>query len=225
MSPHRMVVFGGTFDPPQRAHVALPREAARRLECTKLLYVPTSANPLKVAQPTPAVHRLAMLRLALRDVPEAEISLMELERPAPAYTVDTLLALRTRFGPATRMRLLMGSDAALSFPQWHRPQAILDLATPAVMLRPPDTRERFGAAMRRLHDPLQADFWMRCLIDVPMLDVSATEVRRRIASGEPVGDLLSPEVERYIAANGLYGRPSPPDGSPGDACGEDGSAR
>lgn len=206
MSAERLLIFGGTFDPPQRAHVSLPREALRRLDCTRLLYVPTSGNPLKSQQPTASEHRLAMLRLALRDVPEAEISLLELARPAPAYTVDTLLALRTSFGPATRMRLLMGSDAAISFPRWHRPQTILDLATPAVMLRPPDTRESFGAAMRRLHDPLHADFWMRCLIDVPMLDVSASEVRRRLASSEPIGDLLLPQVERYIVQHGLYGR-------------------
>lgn len=209
MSAERLLIFGGTFDPPQRAHVALPREAARRLGCTRLLYVPTSANPLKAQQPTSALHRLAMLRLALRGVPEAEVSLLELEQPGPAYTVDTLLALRKRFGPDTRMRLLMGSDAAVSFHQWRNPQGILDLATPAVMLRPPDTRETFGATMRRLHDPLQADFWMRCVIDVPLLDVSATEVRRRLASGEPVGDLVVPEVVRYIADHGLYGRPKP----------------
>lgn len=211
MSPEHILIFGGSFDPPQRAHVALPREAARILRCTRVLYVPNASNPLKDQPPAPAEHRLAMLRLVVPDVPGAEICLLELEREGPSYTVETLRELRQRFGPATRMHLLLGSDAALSFPRWRQPQEILSLATPAVVLRPPETRESFGRSLRQMHDPVQADFWLRCLLDVPMVDVSATEVRRRLAAGEPVGDLLTPEVERYIRTKALYGAsPSTP---------------
>lgn len=205
MSHERLLLFGGTFDPVQRAHVLLPREAAKQLRCTRILYVPTSVNPLKSEQPASNEDRLAMLRIALKDAPETEISTLELGTRAPSYTVDTLLALRAARGPETQIRLLMGSDSALSFPDWKNPRGILDLATPAVMLRPPETRESFAAALRTLHAPLDADFWMRCVVDVPMLAISATEVRRRFAAGEPVDDLLDPAVEAYIRAKGLYG--------------------
>ncbi|MFO0875498.1 MAG: nicotinate (nicotinamide) nucleotide adenylyltransferase [Phycisphaerales bacterium] len=217
--PGPLLIFGGTFDPPQRAHVDVPRAVAQHLHCDRILYVPTSINPFKTDHPpAPPEDRLAMLRLALRRMlatptgadpaegtaPVAIIDTIELDRPPPAYTVDTLAALRRRFGPAQRFRLLMGSDAARSFPSWRDPAGILAIARPAVVVRPPDTRAALESTFRRLHGPLDADTWIRCIVDAPLIETSATAVRERLRRGEAVGDALDPEVERYIRAHGLY---------------------
>lgn len=199
-----VAIFGGTFDPPQHAHVMLPRLVARQLGCDRLVYVPTRANPLKDHFPTLAHHRLAMLQLALRDVPEAEICTFELDRPAPSYTVDTLEALAAAAPAGTRFRLLMGSDSALGFDRWRNPERILELATPAVMLRPPMTRERFIEAMTARAGAATARRWADWVVDIPQRPESATAVREGLAAGRSVDDLVDPAVLAYVREHGLY---------------------
>ena len=138
----QILLFGGTFDPPHRAHVDMPFEVARRIGCTDVVYVPANVNPLKVdTPPTSPKHRLEMLRRALAGKSGAKISRCELERPGPSYMVDTLEILRKELrgkdGTLPRIRLMMGSDQALQFTKWHEWKRILDYATPVVVLRPP----------------------------------------------------------------------------------------
>ncbi|MCA9283637.1 MAG: nicotinate (nicotinamide) nucleotide adenylyltransferase [Phycisphaerales bacterium] len=204
--PARCVaVFGGTFDPPQLAHVELPRLAARAVGCERVIFVPTSSNPLKERAPTPPHHRLAMLRIALRDTPDAEISTIEIDQPGPAFTVNTLAALRRELPPGISIRLVMGADTALGFPRWREPQRVLALATPVVMMRPPLDRDSFVVAMREVVGGDEAERWRGWIADTPLVDASATEVRRRLAAGEDVADLLDPEVLAYIQREKLYG--------------------
>jgi nicotinate-nucleotide adenylyltransferase len=207
----RVLIFGGTFDPPHHAHVELPKIAARELGCGRIIYVPAAVNPLKARTdappPTPATHRLAMLRLALRGMPNVEISTIEVDRPPPSYTIDTLKSL---VGPAAADRpaafLLIGADQALDFHRWKDWQGILELATPAVMLRPPWTRERFAAALRDRYDQREADRWLGWTLQtLPMLDVTATDIRSRLAGGRSVSGLLDPRVEAFIRDHELYG--------------------
>jgi nicotinate-nucleotide adenylyltransferase len=228
-TPQRTLIFGGTFDPPHRAHVELPQLAARELGCQRILYVPAAINPLKGAAdappPTPAIHRLAMLKLALQDVPNAEISTIELERPGPSYTIDTLKALAGQ-APSTatvaatassappgagstplgKMFLLIGADQALDFHRWKDWTEILRLATPAVMLRPPWTRETFAAALRERYGEDGWPVWERCTLNaLPTLEISATEIRRRLQRGRPLTGLVHPRVEAYVRSNRLFG--------------------
>lgn len=203
--PRRVLIFGGTFDPPHLAHTALPPLVARRLGCDRILYVPASANPLKAGTPpTAAEHRLAMLRLALADVPDAEISTLELDRPGPSYTVDTLRSLREQLGPEVELRLLLGSDQALSFHRWREWEKILDLATPAVMVRPPLDAASFGAQLAAVYPRGEADRWLGWSTPVPQMDICATELRSRLAAGDDVRGLIQPAVIRYIRTHGLY---------------------
>ena len=207
MAPQRLLIFGGTFDPPHVAHVALPPLVARRLGCPRILYVPAAVNPFKTDHDlTPAAHRLAMLRLALDRVPDAEISSIELDRPGPSYTVDTLEALRGQLEPETELYLLIGSDQALVFEKWKRWQRILELATLAVMVRPPLDEARYRRRLEETYSARQAHRWLAWTADVPYLDICATELRHHLAEGRDVRGLLQPAVLAYIREHGLYGQ-------------------
>jgi len=200
-----ILIFGGTFDPPHRAHVELPRFVADRLACERIIYVPTSSNPLKEDSPTPARHRLAMLDLALVGQSHCTISTLEIDREGPSYTVDTLEALRERFGDhEIRFRLLMGADAAVSFCEWKSPERILELATPVVMLRPPYDRERFREELMKIHPKEEAERWLEWTIDCPKIDISASALREKLARAEDVSDAIDPLVMEYIREHGLY---------------------
>jgi nicotinate-nucleotide adenylyltransferase len=201
----RILIFGGTFDPPHRAHVELPPRIARQEGCTRLLYVPAALNPLKVnSPPTEASHRLEMLQRALADVPNAEISTIELEREGPSYTIDTLEELQDRYSEDTELRLLIGADQAIEFHRWKDWQRILKLAQPVVMLRPPWDREQFEKELMKHYSPEQVRQWLSYTIDVPAIDVSSSIIRERIASNGDLSDLLPEEVASYILEHGLY---------------------
>ena len=169
------------------------------------MYIPVAVNPIKTdSLTTPAEHRLAMLRLAVADVPGAQISTIELQRCGPSYTIDTLRALRDELGPQTRLYLLMGSDQALVFHDWKDWQQILDLATPAVMVRPPLDVDAFSGRLRETYEAGEADRWRGWLIAVPQLDICATDLRHRLATDGDARGLLQPTVWRYIREHGLY---------------------
>ena len=202
----RTLVFGGTFDPPHTAHTTLPPLVASRLGCARIIYITAAVNPLKTDQDiTPAHHRLAMLELAVADVPGAEISTIELDRPGPSYMVDTLELLRRELGPGTEILLLIGSDQAMAFHKWKDWSRILELATPVVMVRPPLDGAAFRRQLAAHYDPDEVDRWIGYAVAVPQVDVCATTVRERLAAGGDVRGLLQPTVLAYIREHGLYG--------------------
>lgn len=200
-----VLVFGGSFDPPHLAHVAIPREVLVKTRAAALLYVPTPRPPLKPKSPGAAVeHRLAMLRLSLRQFPAARIATDEIERASDEqlnYTIDTLETLRTRLAPSQHLRLLIGTDQMHQFEQWRHWQRIVDIAEPIVMLRAPLTCQ---AALAPLSDNQRAA-WASRLVDVTPMHISSTSIRLMLASGKSMGTVLDPQVERYIRTHGLYG--------------------
>ena len=204
-----VLIFGGTFDPPHIAHAELPFLVAPRIGCERVIYVPANINPLKQdTPPTPATHRLAMLKIALEDHPEAKISTCELKREGPSYMVDTLEYLRKKLqgsrSAPPRLRLLFGSDQALQFTRWHKWKKILDLATPAVVLRPPLTRASFARALvEEGCTPALARSFVSWTVDLPPSWANSTAIRSGVASGHNGAD-LQPGVAQYIAEHGLY---------------------
>ncbi len=195
-----VLVYGGTFDPPHRAHVDLPRAAAETLEASKILYIPTGRNPLKSDAPSAGRHRLAMLAIALRDVPEAEISTVEVYREQACFTADTLAELDAIRPGSERRRLLIGADQAAVFHQWRRWETIIELAPPAIMLRAPWSRASLIEHWTEVHGETDAARWAGWIVDTPLMDAAATSIR----SGD-AGDELDPAVASYIEAAGLYG--------------------
>jgi nicotinate-nucleotide adenylyltransferase len=209
-----VLVCGGSFDPPHEAHIRLPRLAAQRLGCDRLLFIPASINPLKRDHPpAPAHHRLAMLKLAIEqwpcepgDGPAGEIDTIEIDRGGPSYTIETLEMLAQRLGRGVRIHLLIGSDAAFEFERWKDWERILELATPAVLLRPPLDRASFEAQLALRKPAEWAQRWRTWVVELPPVDASATRARALIREGKwgSAEPLLGPAVLDYIRRHGLY---------------------
>ncbi len=223
--PPVTLVFGGSFDPPHRGHLKLSFEAARRLGCREVVFIPAAVNPLKQdTPPSDPLLRVRMLEAAIAAHEAAggtagttaRVSRLEIDRPGPSYMIDTLrqlhLELLARAGEDAsdprrrpRLRLLIGSDQALEFTRWKDWRAIVALAPPAVMPRPPATRTTLAAEYRERFPKDLAGRWSTWTLDLPVDTVSSTEIRTMLARDEPVNDLLAPEVESIIREAGLYG--------------------
>jgi len=175
-------ILGGTFDPVHNAHLALARAALEHLALERILWLPTGAPKYRAPARTPAAHRVAMLRLALAGEPRYAIDERELDPGHSGYTVDTLKSL------GGRPVLLLGADQYAKLETWHRWREVLELATLAVFARPgwkaPDGRAR--------HVPF-----------APM-DISASDIRARLARGADVSAMVPAQVLEYIRRHGLY---------------------
>jgi nicotinate-nucleotide adenylyltransferase len=197
----RIGVFGGGFDPVHLGHLAAAEEAAHRYELAQVLFVPVNHQPLKEEAPRAApADRLAMLRVAIEGNPRFAVSTLELERPAPSYTVDTLRLLRDKYGPDGDLYLLVGIDSVNTLDRWREPAAILQLACVVAMSRS-EVREPDWEALSRI-GPGARD--RVDLIVVPDIDVSSRELRRRVAAGQPIRYQVPEPVRSYIEQHGLY---------------------
>jgi len=193
----RVGILGGTFDPVHVAHLRLAEEAREALALDEILFMPAGDPWRKGARAiTAAEHRLAMLRLAVEDNEDFGVSDLELRRPGPTYTAETLAALS-----AERLDdefwFIVGADALADLPNWHHPERIVEHALLAVA-----PREMQEANVAALNIPGIAGR----IVTFPMtrLDISATEVRARVAAGRSIRYLVPPAVERYIVEHGLY---------------------
>lgn len=193
-------VFGGTFDPPHLGHLILAAEALSQLGLDRLLWVLTPDPPHKPEQPiTPLLDRLAMLRLSLADEPRFEICEVEIKRPGPHYTVETLRLLRDRY-PQARLVFLMGGDSLRDLPTWREPDEILRLCEfLGVMRRPGDDVD-----LAALETSLPGVSARLRLVDVPLLEISSSQVRQRISEGAAFRYYLHPKVYDYVLQTGLY---------------------
>ena len=197
MSGSRVGVFGGAFDPPHNAHVALARTAMAQLRLDELRIVPTGQAWHKPRTLSDAAHRLAMAELAFANVPGARIDDRELRRTGASYTIDTLRELRAA-DPAAELVLLMGEDQALAFTTWREWQAIARLATLAVAQRGAGP---VGAGLQAL----QALPGVRAeALQLPLMAESATDIRARAAAGLAIDHLVPAGVASYIARHHLY---------------------
>ena len=187
-------MFGGAFDPPHRAHVALARAAVDQLGLQRLHVLPTGDAWHKARTLTEGRHRLAMAQLAFAEVPQAVVDGRELERAGPTYSIDTLRELQSEH-PQARLVLLMGEDQAAGFTSWHAWQDIARLAVLGVAGR------GSGAGL----DALRALPGVRVeTLRLPQMPESATDIRARLTAGQDIAELVPPAVASYIESHHLY---------------------
>ena len=200
MAGRRIGVLGGSFNPIHHAHLFTAEEAAAALKLDHVLLVPAAQSPFKRKAEVSVEDRLAMTRLAAARNPRLRVSTVDVDRPPPSYTVETMALIQKRH-PGAELHLILGIDALQDFLEWREPERLLDLARLLVVSRPghalevPDeVRTTLGKRVSRIK-----------LHEMPLLEVSSTEIRRRLRRGEPVRYLLPDAVERYIRERGLYG--------------------
>ncbi|MCW9058555.1 MAG: nicotinate-nucleotide adenylyltransferase [Gammaproteobacteria bacterium] len=205
-------IFGGTFDPIHYAHLRTALEVQQQLELAELRFIPAAVPPHRSQPLANAQQRLDMVRLAIQDQPGMTVDGRELEREGPSYMVDTLASLRDELGEVPLV-LILGMDAMLGLPDWHQWTRLIELAHIVVMERPGAALPEQGelAELVRVHrcekiarlaqKPAGA-VWF---VSVSQLDISATDIRARLAAGASPRFLLPDAVLDYILDEGLYG--------------------
>lgn len=211
-------VFGGTFNPIHVGHLRAAEEVAEALDLAVVLFVPSAEPPHKGENTlAPAALRLEWVRAAVDGNPRFEVDPLEVEREGASYSVDTLRVLGERLAPK-RPVFIIGHDAFVEIGSWREPEALFELASFAVMTRPPVVAGRLadwlptvaarsfelgddGVARHR-----EAGTWVR-LVEIPALDVSASDIRARLREGRSVRYLLPGAIRRAVLESGVYARP------------------
>ena len=198
----RIGILGGTFDPVHRGHIEIAQRALEEAALQRVIFIPAAQPRLKPGDPSAsALDRLEMLRLALCGRPGFEVSDMELHRSGPTLTVETLRQLAGEVGPGAELCFILGLDVLERFHQWVEPEGVVELATLLAVSRPGYASFDWPGFFAR--NPY-AQGRLEC-IESAFIDVSASELRGRLAAGASVSGLLPAGVEEYIRDNGLYG--------------------
>jgi nicotinate-nucleotide adenylyltransferase len=192
----RIGVLGGTFDPVHVAHLVAAADARHALALDRVLLVVANVPWQKAGRRpiTPAEDRYAMVAAALEDIEGLEASRLEIDRGGPSYTVDTLQQLRAE-DPGAELFLIVGGDVVRELATWDRAADLADLAELVVVDRPGEAWVDPPAAFRTHR------------VDIPGLEISGTEIRRRVATGYPIDFLVPPGAVRVIRERGLYADP------------------
>jgi nicotinate-nucleotide adenylyltransferase len=212
----RTGVLGGTFDPIHDGHVAAAEAARSALALDQVLFVPSHRPPHRAAQPRASgFHRFAMVSLTVATHPGFLASDLELARPGPSYTADTLRRLHEAGYEASQLFFILGTDAFAEIATWRDYPAVLDLAHFVVVARPgqalglmkahvPDLIARMRPVAAGTRDEAEGPPCAVFLVNAGTPDVSSTEIRERAARGASLAGLVAPEVERHIGRHRLY---------------------
>ena len=192
-------VLGGTFDPIHNGHLKIAEEAVYSLDLDEVIFIPAAKPPLRpggaVAE---AVHRLRMVCLAIDSMPKYKISTVEMDRGGPSYTVDTIEELRCRLGGA--IYFILGWDSLDEIPKWHDPVRLVTMCRLVAVPRPDYPRPDLNR-IETLVPGLKESVIM---LEGPLVNISASDIRRRIAHGLSVSHLVPGAVANYIKERGLY---------------------
>ncbi len=209
-------ILGGTFDPIHFGHLRLAEEMLELAQLSEIRFIPAGTPPHRGKPQTSAQHRSAMVRLAIAGQPAFVLDEREVDRTTPCYTVDTLRELRAELGAAQPLCLLMGGDAFLQLHTWHEWEQLFELAHIVVGYRPGFTlEERIHGATAELQRHYerrlcaasalsQGAFGGVAELAIPKLEISATDIRRRVAQGRTIRYLLPDTVAGYIHQHHLY---------------------
>jgi nicotinate-nucleotide adenylyltransferase len=208
-------IVGGTFNPPHLGHLALARQALEQLDLERVFLMPASRAPGKPPEPEPGPeHRLRMCRLAVAGTAGVSACALEIERGGTSYTVDTLRTIRKDW-PDTELTFIVGADTARTMPSWREPEKVLELARIAIAEREGAGAEdalevlaALGAATGNDEPRKRTTTRETLVLEMPRIEISSSLVRRRVAEGERVDDLVGSAVAGYIAELRLYREPA-----------------
>lgn len=200
----RIGILGGTFDPIHFGHLVIAEEVYATLHLTEIVFIPAGHPPHKTTEEiTAAEHRLKMLELAIASNTHFAISRIELDRPGPSFTVDTLQLLRKHWGEHTAIYFIIGGDSLEDLLSWRDPPGILQQVNHLVAVRRPGYSES-----ETYYDWLDAQLpgikQRLLIVNAPQLDISASDLRKRVAEGRPIKYQTPDSVESYIVQYGLY---------------------
>lgn len=204
MSKRKIALFGGTFDPVHLGHIAVAAAAAEQIGAEKVVFVPARRSPLKGSLPKGgAEHRLAMIAIAIAENEKFEASDFELNKPSPSYTLQTVRKFQADYGSGCSIYWLVGADGINDLQYWHAVEELIDACNLCTMCRAgceqPDYTKFESIWGRSRVEKLQ-----RNIIQTPLVDVSSTEIRKRLAAGEDVAGMLHDGVAEYIRRHALY---------------------
>jgi nicotinate-nucleotide adenylyltransferase len=200
----RIGIFGGTFDPPHLGHLILAAEAKDQLNLDRLLWVLTPDPPHKKMQRlTPVEIRFRLVEASLKNDDSFELSRVDLDRPGPHYTLDTVRIVANRY-PEEEIFYIIGGDSLSDFPNWYKASELLATVSGlGVMRRPGDQID-----LDDLDDVLPGIKEKVCFVDAPLLEISSHEIRKRIQESRPYRYYLKPDVYELIENENLYSNPS-----------------
>jgi len=194
-------ILGGTFDPVHNGHLILAEVAWKQLNLSVVLFMPAGQPWLKTERIiTPAKHRLQMLRLALAGKTGFRISEMEIQRPGPTYTIDTINELKKELNTEDELFFMLGQDILMQLPQWHEASTLVQLCYLVAAPRPGVKKPDLKALELKIPGITQRVMLMK----EPVIDVSASDIRERVARGLSVRHLVPEPVNRYIKEQRLY---------------------
>jgi len=204
MAKRKIALFGGTFDPIHLGHTDIAAEAVKHIGAEKIVFVPAKRSPLKGFSPCANDEdRFAMIALAIAGNKHFELSDYELKRPEPSYTLQTVRQFQTDYGSETSIYWLIGADSIDDLPHWYKISELIDECNLSTMYRagfePPDFSKFEALWGRQRVQKLQGN-----VIKTSLIDISSTEVRKRLAAGRDVTNMLHPAVADYIHKRGLY---------------------
>jgi len=189
-------LFGGSFDPIHNGHLQLARWTKNKLFLDRIIFIPAAVPPHKqLMNMAPSTHRKRMIQIAIEDYPEFDVSDVELKREGVSYTIDTIFYFQKKLSLKNdNLFLIIGADSLLDFSNWKDPDKIINNCQLVVLQRPGINLEQALAKFKQRAIILQS----------PLIDISATEIRLRIKSGCSISQLVPPAVERYINEQDLY---------------------
>jgi len=194
-------ILGGTFDPVHVGHLRIAEGARVRLELSRVLFVPAGQPRLKadeaIASP---IHRVEMVRRAIAGSPYFELSTTEVDRPGPSYTVDTIAILQQQLGAEASFFFLLGWDSLAELPRWKEPGSLVQMCRLVAVPRPDFSPPNLEALESSIPGVTQSVV----LLDMPLVDVSSSDIRKRVAKGLSIQGLVPGDVEEYIKEQQLY---------------------
>ncbi len=204
MHKGKIALFGGTFDPIHLGHTMVAADACKRLGAEKVIFIPAKRSPLKGFLPKAGdADRFTMITLAIAEQERFEVSDYELNKPAPSYTLETVGHFQQKYGRETSIHWLIGADSINDLVYWHKIAELIDACHLTTMYRagcePPDF-----ARFEGLWGSLRVKKLQRDIVQTPLIDISSTEIRKRVAAGQDTADILHPAVAGYIRKNELY---------------------